>query len=276
VSGLGTAPADARPRSLPARRRANQRRGSWDSLLGSKPYPTGAPARGLTRRQLRANSQPSGMNDGGCIGHSTGRPHQKVGTAMTTGTINCCSLQATESVAFLLLRVRQGDATAWDEIFRRYGKLVTATVRSFRLQDADALDAIQMTWLRFAENAHQVRFPERLGGWLVTTARRECLRILRDAKMTLTSEDRVPEGVADPSVNPEQQVINMETVQSLHRLVAELPPRRRMLVRFLFDDDQRSYAEVARLVGIPPGGIGPTRARALRQLREKLFAQDAG
>jgi RNA polymerase sigma factor (sigma-70 family) len=195
---------------------------------------------------------------------------------MTTGTVNSCPLQATESVAFLLLRVRQGDATAWDEIFRRYGKLVTGTVRSFRLQDADALDAIQMTWLRFAENAHRVRFPERLGGWLVTTARRECLRILRDAKMTSTSEDRVSEGVADPSVNPEQQVIDMETVQSLHRLVAELPPRRRMLMRFLFDDDQHSYAEVARLVGIPPGGIGPTRARALRQLREKLFAQDAG
>lgn len=195
---------------------------------------------------------------------------------MTTGTVNCSHHQDTESVAFLLIRVRHGDTTAWDEIFRRYGKLVTATVRSFRLQDADTLDAVQMTWLRFAENAHRVRFPERLGGWLVTTARRECLRILRDTKMPLTSDDTVPEGVADPSANPEQQVIDMDTVRSLHRLVAQLPPRRRMLVRFLFDDDQRSYAEVARLVGIPPGGIGPTRARALRQLREKLFEQEAG
>jgi hypothetical protein len=32
------------------------------------------------------------------------------------------------------------------------------------LQDADARDAVQTTWLRLAENAHQVQFPERLGG----------------------------------------------------------------------------------------------------------------
>ncbi len=70
----------------------------------------------------------------------------------------------TDSVAALLLRVRDGDNSAWKEIFRRYGKLVSATVRAFRLQEADALDAIQMTWLRLAENAHRIQYPEQLGG----------------------------------------------------------------------------------------------------------------
>jgi hypothetical protein len=27
-----------------------------------------------------------------------------------------------------------------------------------------------MTWLRLAENTHRIQFPERLGGWLATTA----------------------------------------------------------------------------------------------------------
>jgi hypothetical protein len=72
--------------------------------------------------------------------------------------------KAADSVADLLLRIGDGDAAAWDEIFRRYGGLVSTTVRSFRLQEADALDAVQMTWLRLAENAHRVQFPERLGG----------------------------------------------------------------------------------------------------------------
>src|SRR5918998_4388207 len=73
---------------------------------------------------------------------------------------------ATDSMTDLLLWIRDGDPAAWDEILRRYGKLVSTTVRSFRLQEADALDAVQMTWLRLAENAHRVQFPERLGGWL--------------------------------------------------------------------------------------------------------------
>ena len=102
---------------------------------------------------------------------------------MTTATISDVSADSTDSAADLLQRISDRDPAVWDEILRRYGKLVSATVRSFRLQEADALDAMQMTWLRLAENAHRVQFPERLGGWLATTARRECLHILRQAKL---------------------------------------------------------------------------------------------
>jgi hypothetical protein len=38
----------------------------------------------------------------------------------------------------------------------------------------------------------------------------------------------------------------------------------------LFTDNPRSYATIARIAEIPLGGIGPTRARTLRQLRAKL------
>jgi DNA-directed RNA polymerase specialized sigma24 family protein len=44
----------------------------------------------------------------------------------------------------------------------------------------------------------------------------------------------------------------------------------------LFTDDPCSYDEVARITGIPLGGIGPTRARALRQLRDKLDKHEVG
>ncbi|MGH3933401.1 MAG: RNA polymerase sigma factor [Pseudonocardiaceae bacterium] len=183
---------------------------------------------------------------------------------------------ATDSVADLLLRIPDRDPAAWEEILRRYGKLVANTVRSFRLQEADALDAVQMTWLRLAENAHRVQVPERLGGWLATTARRECLHILRQAKPTRDFLDLAPETVADPSVGPEQRVVDADIARTLRMLIAELSPRRRTLLRALFSDNPRSYAEVARAAGIPPGGIGPTRARALRQLRDKLNSHELG
>jgi RNA polymerase sigma factor (sigma-70 family) len=183
---------------------------------------------------------------------------------------------APESVASLLLRIRDEDPAAWEEIFRRYGRLVSTTVRSFRLQEADALDATQMTWLRLAENVHRIQFPERLGGWLATTARRECLHILRQGKPIPGLVDVTPDTVADPAVGPEQQVIDADTARMLRELVAELSPRRRILVRMLFTDHPRSYAEVAKTAGIPPGGIGPTRARALRQLRDKLHELELG
>ncbi|MGH4008250.1 MAG: RNA polymerase sigma factor [Pseudonocardiaceae bacterium] len=159
---------------------------------------------------------------------------------------------------------------AWEEVLRRYGKLVSTTVHSFRLQDADALDAMQMTWLRLAENAHRVQWPERLAGWLTITARRECLRILRQAKRTPVPVDTMAESVADLSAGPEQCLVDVDVARTLWKLVEELSPRQRTLLRALFTDHPRPYAEVAASVGIPTGAIGPTRARALRQLRGSL------
>jgi RNA polymerase sigma factor (sigma-70 family) len=185
---------------------------------------------------------------------------------MTTAT-SYVPADATDSVADLLLRIGDGDPTAWDELLRRYSH----TVRSFRLQEADALDATQMTWLRLAENAHRVQFPERLGRWLATTARRECLHILRQAKLGPDFTDvMMSKTVSEPSAGPEQCAIKTHTTQTLRKLIDELSPRRRTLLRVLFTDDHCSYAEAAQIAGIPIGGIGPTRARALRQLRDKL------
>jgi RNA polymerase sigma factor (sigma-70 family) len=189
---------------------------------------------------------------------------------MTTATISYVPADTTVSTADLLQGISNGDPAAWDEILHRYGKLVYTTVRSFRLQDADALDAIQMTWLRLAENADRVQFPERLGGWLATTARRECMHNLRSVKLGPNRTDVPPEIVSDPSAGPEQCAIDAHTTRALLKLVDELSPLRRTLIRMLFTEEPCSYREIARIAGIPLGGIGPTRARALRQLRDKL------
>jgi len=179
-------------------------------------------------------------------------------------------LDTTPDTAALLLAASQGDQSAWEEIVLRYGGIVSATVRSFRLQDADALDAIQMTWLRLMTNLHGVRDPARLGGWLATTARRECLSVIRQSKRTAYCDEATFDTVADTSVGPEQHFLAAETALILRNLVAELPLRGRTLLWALFSDSSRPYAEIARTTGIPVGSIGPTRARALRQLRWML------
>ncbi|MGH3812059.1 MAG: RNA polymerase sigma factor [Pseudonocardiaceae bacterium] len=189
---------------------------------------------------------------------------------MTTAIRSCNSADPPGNVTDLLPRTSDGDPVNWDEVLRRYGNLVSATVHSFQMQDADALDAVQMTWLRLAENAHRVQFPERLGGWLVTTARRECLRILRQANPASNLSRPAPDTVADHSMGPEQRVIDADATRTLWNIVAELPPRRRTLLQALFTDHPSPYGEVARTAGIPQGAIGPTRARALQQLRSRL------
>ena len=193
---------------------------------------------------------------------------------MPVTTINDAT-GTTSNIADLLSRAGDGDPTAWEEILRHYSTLVWATVRSFRLQEADTLDAVQTTWLRLAENAHQIRHPQRLGAWLATTARRECLRILRHITSIHHCSQTIQEAASDPSTWPEHITIEAETARSLWEHVDELPPRRRTVLRALFTDNPQPYSQIATTTGIPPGGIGPTRNRALRQLREKLDKNNA-
>jgi RNA polymerase sigma factor (sigma-70 family) len=167
----------------------------------------------------------------------------------------------------LLQSARSGDERAWTEIVRRYRGLVTAVVRSYRLQDADAHDAEQRTWLRLVEHRDAVRDPERLGGWLATTASRECLRILRESRAVVTDElDAVP----DPNRAVEDQVVDADTVSRLWTIVAALPPRGRSIMMELFGEDPRPYSEVARATGIPVGSLGPSRARLIGRVRRSF------
>jgi RNA polymerase sigma factor (sigma-70 family) len=169
-------------------------------------------------------------------------------------------------LAGLLAAAGRGDRRAWEEIVRRYEGLVAATVRSFRLQAADAADAQQRTWLRLVEHHRRVRDPEHLGGWLATTATRECLGILRAHRATVDLADVDP---ADPA-DVEQRVVDADEAAHLWDAVTLLPPRGQAVVTALFAEERPAYAEVARVTGIPVGSLGPTRARVLRQLRQLL------
>ena len=186
-----------------------------------------------------------------------------------------CASPAALSMGELLARAARRDPSAWEEIIRRYNGLVWARVRSFRLQDADAVDAVQMTWLRLAENCGRVQHPDRLGGWLTTTATRESLAILRHTNRT-APVDGLADTLTDPAAGPERTVLDAETAHAVRALVTELPPRRRALIQAMFDQGTRHYAEISHDTGIPIGSLGPTRARALHQLRRILDERGLG
>jgi len=172
----------------------------------------------------------------------------------------------------LLHAAADGDQLAWRELVHRYEPTVTGTILALGMQHADARDAAQRTWLQMVENHSKIRKPEALGGWLRTTARHECLRIIRERWRVDPLDD--PDGSAfpDATVDVEQAVVDADTVQRLRDLVITLPPRSALLLTELFRDEPPGYAELARLTGIPIGSIGPTRGRALVLLR-RLFEE---
>ena len=162
-----------------------------------------------------------------------------------------------------------GDQEAWGQLVSRYTPLVLSIVRRHRLQGSDAEDVVQTVWLRLVEHLGDLREPAALPGWIVTTARNECLRVVK-ARRVLPSEDptdhRKPyAGASDVAV--EAGILDAERHEALLAALAELPERPRALLLLLIEDPPVPYDEISARLGIPIGSIGPTRARALSRIR---------
>jgi RNA polymerase sigma factor (sigma-70 family) len=172
------------------------------------------------------------------------------------------------TVVSLVARVQSGDQRAWDEIVERYAPLVWSICRRYGLDRTDVDDVGQTVWLRLLTHLPELRQPAALPGWLATTTRRECLRVLQTARRRETAE--LP---ADPvAVRDDDEIdgvlLAAELNAALRAGFAQLPEMcRHLLGMLLLRDPPLPYAEVGARLGIAMGGIGPTRSRCLAKLR---------
>ena len=208
--------------------------------------------------------------------HATSRTTSTRGAARPANR-DTCSTQVDRTTVELIEAARAGDQLSYEEVIRRYEHFVWSIVRSFRLSNADAHDAVQATWLRLVENLGRLRDPEHLGSWLATTASRECLRLIRrGARETWDVEERLAQRPDELSPAPEQSAVDKEMADVLWQHVAVLPPRGQELLRAMTRSDAPAYAELSRTMNMPIGSIGPTRGRYLRRLRQHLESAGLG
>jgi len=169
----------------------------------------------------------------------------------------------------LVTRAAKGDKHAWDALVERFIPLIWSICRSYRLGDADAEDVGQNVWLQLVDQLDKIRDPAALPGWLATVTRRECLRVLGATQGPWAAGYVMgAEIIADEqSGTAEQELLAAERHATLREAFAALPPSGQRLIALLLEDPPVPYAEISARLGIPVGGIGPTRCRCLDKLR---------
>lgn len=176
-------------------------------------------------------------------------------------------------VAGLVRAAAQGEEAAWDALARQFDGLLWAIAHTHRLCAADAADVVQATWVRLLEHLDSLQEPARVGAWLATTARRECLRVLRHSQRhVLCGEDDTE--YPSPDVPPDEAMVAAERAEALRRGFARLRDGDQTLLRLLLAEPRLPYEEISAALKIPIGSIGPTRARALERLRRELAKED--
>src|SRR4051812_4067431 len=167
----------------------------------------------------------------------------------------------------LVRAAASGEHEAWSSIVRRFTQRLSRIALAYRIGATEVEDVVQTTFVRLYEQINTLRDPNALPAWLDTTARRESLRHLRRTKREQPLDAGIVENMAGKR-HAEPEPVSPALTAELAAAISRLTPRQRDVIGVLFaDDDGPDYNEIAALLAMPIGSIGPTRGRAVARLR---------
>lgn len=176
----------------------------------------------------------------------------------------------------LLLACRRNDQAAWEALIARYQRLIYTIPRRAGLDPQQAADVFQHVFATLVEHLHRIEHPDRIGPWLVITARRETWRVSRGripAWTPIAGEDDAdaPMELVDLEPFPDEVALRQERRLQVRQALETLgDPCRTLLLLLFFRPEPPPYAQIAMALGTTEGSIGPTRARCLQKLGRLL------
>jgi RNA polymerase sigma factor (sigma-70 family) len=188
-------------------------------------------------------------------------------TAWGTADVSASEVAAREFVAW-----RAGEAAALDRLVRLVTPLVWHIVRAYRLDREVAEDVVQSTWLALVRHAGSIRDPQAVVRWVTTTARREAWRVSQRRQREDAVEPALLDAAGPATDAPDAAVLAGGDARTLWSHVSRLSERCRRLLRVIAFADRPDYASLSVQLGMPLGGLGPTRRRCLDKLRSSLDA----
>jgi RNA polymerase sigma-70 factor (ECF subfamily) len=168
----------------------------------------------------------------------------------------------------LVARVAAGDDTALRELFSRHAPWLAARLRTV-LPAAEVEDVLQETFLAVWRGAAGYRPAGAAGGWLWGIARRQAALLLRrrgPAAAMLPGE--VTAGARQAGDPAEVAMSRADLAAAVAALGPPGAPEREVW-QLLYEQD-RPVAEVAVMLGVPPGTVKSRAHRARRLLRAAL------
>ena len=162
-------------------------------------------------------------------------------------------------------------------LLERHGGMVWNVCRSFAVDDHDAEDAFQATFLVLVRKAPSLRVRQTLGPWLYAVAHRVGMST-RTASARRRAVERTAwnRALKDGWSRPSERLSEMEElVGLLHQEIVLLPERLREAV-VLCDLEGLSYLKAAAQLNVPLGTLQSRLSRARRRLRARLVQQGAG
>lgn len=186
--------------------------------------------------------------------------------------------QATDqSDAHLLTEVLAGNLEAFAGIIRHHNQRMFRIARSIVTDDAEAMDAVQESFITAYERLQDLKEPQALGVWLARIVRNTALMRLRRNRRYQFMETADLDNVLEMSVSqphqrsPEGEVANSQLRRLLEECIDELPEAFRT-VFMLRAVEQCSTTATAEILEIEEATVKTRFHRARRLIQQRLLA----
>lgn len=171
----------------------------------------------------------------------------------------------------LIRRIRQGDAAAFEEVFRQWYPMLVGYARKLLGGVEDAEEVVQDFFCHWWDRRTELQPGTSLQSYLFTSVRNRCLNRLDHLKVRQKTEEGIREALAGwgSKSDPVQQTEALELEERIARAVEELPDRcREVFLKSRYEG--KRYEQIAEEMQISPRTVETQIGKALRHLRGAL------
>jgi RNA polymerase sigma-70 factor, ECF subfamily len=162
----------------------------------------------------------------------------------------------------LIGEARQGDRTAFGELYRRYARMIHGVLLA-RVPYGDVDDLVQDVFLQAMERLDTLREAGAFRGWLATIARNRATDHLRRAPRTTELPEDLPSNESgDDSADRMEAAAALEIIRTLPEAYRET-----LILRLV---EGFTGPEIAAQTGLTEGSVRVNLHRGMKQLRERL------
>jgi RNA polymerase sigma-70 factor (ECF subfamily) len=157
----------------------------------------------------------------------------------------------------LVLAARQGDRSAFGQLFRRFSPMVHGVLLA-RVTPQEAEDLVQDVFLAALRSLHTLRDDAAFPGWLAVIARNRA----RDHYRRIVETVEVSEGDAASTPSPSEADAALDAIRALPEAYRET-----LILRLV---EGMTGDEIAARTGLRPSSVRVNLHRGMKLLRKKL------
>jgi RNA polymerase sigma-70 factor (ECF subfamily) len=181
--------------------------------------------------------------------------------------------------AALMLRVKNGDVVAFEELVEKYKQPVINVICRTLHDFTEAEDLAQNVFVQVYKSASRYEANAKFTTWLFTIARNLCLNEIRrrsrhpadslDAQSEYTEDAPARQYEDVKTFSPHEKVLHGELEQKIQQAVSELPENQRTAVLLCRQEDV-SYEDIAKILGTTVSATKSLIHRGRETLKLKL------